>query len=183
LEGDLVNRRSKPDPPSSEPGHLVVVRNQDGSIIRTTLQWPVAPMPVSLPSLPADLEVCEDETQECRSVDLSRAKAVFFVRSHAGNSAQHDHIRFFSNTGLVRNLWVRVRMKDGEVMEGRTANDGSLLNEPGFWLWPTDIFSNNLLIYVPKTAVAEFHIMDIETTAREESGKTYTELEEKILTN
>ena len=138
-------------------------------------------MPVSLPSLPSDLQVIEDETQECHSVDLARAKAVFFVRSHTGNSARHDHIRFFSKPGLVRNLWVRVRMKDGEIMEGRTANDGSLLNEPGFWLWPTDIFSNNLLIYIPKTAVSEFHIMDIDVTGRERALDDKIRTEETVL--
>lgn len=178
-----MNRQPKPETSTSEPGQLVIVRHQDGTLIRTTLQWPVAPMPVSLPSLPSDLQVCEEQTQELHSVDFTRTKAVFFVRSHEGNPTRHDHIRFFSNAGLARNLWVRVRMKDGEVMEGRTANDGSLLNEPGFWLWPTDIFSNNLLIYIPKTAVSEFHIMDIETATREQSEKNSIALDEKVLTN
>lgn len=147
----------------------MVVRNQDGSVIRSTLQWPVASTPMSLPPLPADLQVWNEATQEYFKVDFANTKAVFFVRTHAGHSTWHDHMRFFSDAVPVRNLWVRVRLTDGEVLEGRTVNDMNLLTDPGFWLWPTDAFSNNLLVYIPKSAVSEFHIMGLETARLEKS--------------
>jgi hypothetical protein len=116
-----------------------------------------------------NLQVWDETTQESCIVDLANIKAVFFVRTHAGNPAWHDHMRFFSSAGLARNLWVRIRMTDDEVLEGRTANDINLLTDPGFWLWPTDAFSNNLLVYVPKSSAAEFHIMGLETAYLEKS--------------
>jgi hypothetical protein len=141
------------------------------------MQWPVAPEPVSLPALPDDLQVWDEARQEYCPVDLATTKAVFFVRSHTGSRAWHDHMGFFSKAAPVRNLWIRVHMNDGEVLEGRTVNDVTLLKEPGFWLWPTDTFSNNLLVYVPKTAVVEFHIMGVEIeTPRAERSTSETSL-------
>lgn len=142
--------------------HLVVVHINDGTLIKGTLQWPIATEhPVPLPSLPSVFHVHNEITGANCEVYLTEAKAVFFVRTHEGN-ARHDEVRFFRSS-LVLDLWIQVRMPDGEVLEGRTENSVRLLTEPGFWLWPTDRVANNLLVYVPKSSVVEFHVMGCGT--------------------
>jgi hypothetical protein len=159
--------------PSAMQQHLIVVRGKDGGVLRARLETVAPKQPAPLPPLPSVLEVWNQSTQQYSSVDLADTKAVFFVRSYEGSNVWHDQVNFFSGHGLVSNLWVTVRMTDGEVLEGRIANDINLLKATGFWLWPTDAFSNNLLVFVPKGSVSEFHIMGLEVARAEKSALGY----------
>ena len=47
------------------------------------------------------------------------------------------------------------------VVEGRTENDARLLFDSGIWLRPFDSTGNNILVYVPKSSVVEFHVMGV----------------------
>lgn len=156
--------------------HLVVVHLNDGTLVKGTLHWPIATEhPVPLPSLPAAVQIEDASTGENRAVDLATAKAVFFVRTHEGNP-RHDEVRFFRSS-LVLDLWIQARMPDGEILEGRTENSIRLLTEPGFWLWPTDRVANNLLVYVPKSSVVEFHVMGCGT-ARQQRAEDIASISE-----
>lgn len=138
--------------------HLVVVHKSDRSITKGTLTWPVlSEHPAALPPLPAVVGIQDETTGATSLVELTKIKALLFVRDHTGN-AGYDEVKFFVRSE-VSNLWVKVRMIDGEVFEGRTENNVALLTDSGFWLWPTDIFTNNRLIYVPKSSIVEFHVM------------------------
>src|SRR5271165_4185380 len=56
---------------------------------------------------------------------------------------------------------IRIRFPDGEVLEGRTENDARLPFDAGIWLRPFDSTGNNVLVYVPKSSVVEFHVMGV----------------------
>lgn len=98
------------------------------------------------------------------NVDLADVKAVFFVRTREGNG-DYSEVKFFADE-TVSELWVRVQLVDGESLEGRVDNSRSLLFEPGFWLRPTDCLANNMIVYVPKSSVADFHVMGFAATRR-----------------
>lgn len=165
-----LNQRPVTSGRHQKPETLIVVRRNDGRIIRAALNGTAAPAdPVSIPPLPLDMRLWDELTQEYCSVNSDEVKAVFFVRTHEGNPTWHDRVSFFSGDQLASNLWVCVRMADGEVLEGRIVNDLRLLNNPGFWLWPADAFSNNLLIYIPKTAVLEFHVIALQSAQQDAS--------------
>jgi len=138
--------------------NLVVVHATDGTLMKGTLQWPVAiDHPVPLPQLPPVFQLQDGTSGTSCSVDLANTKAVFFVKTHAGN-ARHEEVRFF-RSGVVLDLWVQVEMAGGEIMEGRTENSACLLRGSGLWLWPSDRHANNIVVYVPKDSVVEFHVM------------------------
>ena len=139
---------------------LVVVHRMDGTVTRGMLEWNTATGPI-VPSAPlADvLHIrCEDQS-ECSPVQVSEMKAIFFVKRHEG-ACDHDEVKFFSDVAAT-DLWIRVRFPDGEVLEGRTENNARLLFDPGIWLRPFDSTGNNVLVYVPKSSVVEFHVMGV----------------------
>ena len=138
--------------------YRVVVRLKDGSCLKGVLLWHQATdHPSVIPALPPVLTLRDGITNNVLKVELSKVKAVFFVRAHAGDD-RYDEVKFFCER-TPRDLWVQVRLADGESLEGRTANTVQLLTEPGFWLWPADFISNNRLVFVPKASLKEFHVM------------------------
>lgn len=110
-----------------------------------------------LPQLPNVLHIQPESQVGSFTVRLADAKAVFFVRTLEGN-AEYEGVNFYSGCA-ASDMWVRVRLFDGEVLEGRTGNNISLLVEPGFWLRPADSMANHLLVYVPKSSAVDFQVM------------------------
>lgn len=139
---------------------LVVVHKTDGTLIKGLLEWGgneghvVPPLP-----LPEALHIHGEACGECSLIHSSEAKAVFFVKQHDG-TLDHDEVKFFSDI-TATDLWIRIRFADGEVLEGQTQNNTRLLLDPGVWLRPFDSTGNNVLVYVPKSSVVEFHVMGV----------------------
>jgi len=93
-----------------------------------------------------------------QTVPLASLKAVFFVRDFKGDP-QYEPVQFLSKAPVSEKLFVRVRLRDGEVLEGRVNNGLDLLLHPGFFLSPSDPEGNNLRVYIPKSAVADFKVL------------------------
>jgi hypothetical protein len=92
---------------------------------------------------------------------LESLKAVFFVRDFDGNP-EYDVVRFLNpNTKNPRWIIAEVHFKDGEVVEGRVRNNFEFLNDPGFYLWPSDEIGNTELMYLVKEAVKGFRIIGL----------------------
>ncbi len=139
---------------------LVVVHRVDGTLTRGILEWD-APADNLVPPapLPEALHIRSENEGESALVQLSDMKAIFFVKRHEG-TLDHDEVKFFSDIAAT-DLWIRVRFADGEVLEGRTENNARLLFDSGVWLRPFDSTGNNVLVYVPKSSVVEFHVMGV----------------------
>jgi len=156
--GRAANHSSTCNYEGNTTGQKVVVHKKDGSLVKGFLDWGnhnwgvVPPIP-----LPDALCIRSDAPDAAFSVQLSDAKAVFLVKRHDGTPG-HDEVKFFSQVEAA-DLWIRIRFADGEVLEGQTRNDARLLLDPGIWLRPFDSTGNNVLVYVPKSSVVEFHIM------------------------
>lgn len=58
-------------------------------------------------------------------------------------------------------LFVRVRLKDGEVVEGLAANDLTLVASDGLFLTPPDLRSNTQRIWIPRTAIEELEVVAV----------------------
>ena len=83
-------------------------------------------------------------------VRLSDLKAVFFVKSFAGNR-DYDERKEFVAAFTGRRL--AVRFSDGEVLVGTSFNYSP--SAAGFFLFPADQSSNNDKVFVVAAAVAE----------------------------
>src|SRR5262245_46714180 len=76
-------------------------------------------------------------------------KAVFFVRDLVGNPAHQDAQKFPSGSRAA-GAHLEVRFRDGEVLMGTA--DGTTTDPQGFLLIPADPESNNVRVYVIRTA-------------------------------
>lgn len=92
------------------------------------------------------------------SLELSELKAVFFVRDFNGN-AERREFKFSKSQSVGNYVWVAVEMFDGEILEGRVENNVDFVLDDGFFLYPTDEFSNNEKVLVAKAAVKGFSVL------------------------
>ncbi len=141
---------------------------QDGSVLKGYLETHA---PTDLESLLADpyrsfpnklnLQPANGSGKEL-TIDVTKAKAVFFVKSFDGNKTRHP-VRFYANGPAIHGIWAEIRFKDGEVVEGIIQNSIHHLLEDGFLLSPSDPESNNEVIYVMKDAIANYRVLGVRT--------------------
>jgi hypothetical protein len=61
----------------------------------------------------------------------------------------------------VEGLWVRVRFRDGETVEGLMPNDLTHVGVEGFFLNPPDTRGNIQRIFVPRSALSELTVLAV----------------------
>ena len=93
------------------------------------------------------------------SIDLREVKGVYFVREF-GDSESLTR-KTFPSRPRSEGLWVRLRFRDNEVVEGIMSN--ALLREAveGFSISPPDTRSNTQRIFVPRSALAELTVLSV----------------------
>lgn len=106
-------------------------------------------------------------------VALDSIKGVYFVRDFEGNPEQPER-RIIRNRPKLDGLWVRMTFTDSEVMEGLMANNLLDVEPPGFMVTPADLYSNNLRIFVPRSALASVEVLGViaNGTTRRVSRRT-----------
>jgi hypothetical protein len=95
-----------------------------------------------------------------RQVALSDIKAVFFVKSFRGDPKRKS-LRFYTNGPSVGAIWAEIRFNDNEIIEATIDNSAQHLMGDGFLLRPSDAESNNLLVYVNKSAIANYRVLGV----------------------
>src|SRR5262249_52652228 len=93
------------------------------------------------------------------AIDLKDIKIVYFVREF-GNEDSPSR-KTFTTRPRTEGLWVRLRFKDNELLEGMMPNDLSLNTAEGFLINPPDLRSNTQRIFVPRTALASLTVLAV----------------------
>ncbi len=101
-------------------------------------------------------------------ISLSEIKGLYFVREFEGNSDRAERKVFLSRPKL-NGLWVRMTFKDSEVMDGLITPNLLALNPVGFLVTPPDVFSNNLRIFVPRSALDSMEVLGVITNGARRS--------------
>jgi hypothetical protein len=103
------------------------------------------------------------------AVDLRDIKGVYFVREF-GDSESLSR-KTFTSRPRTEGLWVRLKFKDNEVLEGMMPNDLSLTTAEGFLVNPPDQRSNTQRIFVPRSALDSLTVLAvIGATRRHRKG-------------
>ena len=63
-------------------------------------------------------------------------------------------------------LWVRLRFKDEDVLEGIVSNNLLDMLDSGVQLTPPDLHGNALRMFIPRTALAEMKVLGVVGVAR-----------------
>jgi len=93
------------------------------------------------------------------SIELRDVKGVYFVREF-GDSESLTR-KTFTSRPRTEGLWVRIRFRDNEVIEGMMPNDLIRDGIDGFSVIPPDTRSNTQRIFVPRTAVVEMTVLAV----------------------
>ena len=103
-------------------------------------------------------------------IDLRDIKSVYFVRDFADSSSLSR--KTFTSRPRTEGLWVRLKFKDNEVLEGMMPNDLSLTTAEGFLINPPDLRSNTQRIFVPRSALESLTVLAvIGATRRHRKGE------------
>lgn len=101
---------------------------------------------------------------EHRSIPLKEVKSVYFVREFT-EPFESDRKTFLSRPKLD-GVWVRLRFRDDEVMEGIVSNDLLDLLDTGVQLTPPDLHGNCLRLFIPRSALEEMKVLGVVGVAR-----------------
>lgn len=99
------------------------------------------------------------------TIPLHEIKGVFFVRDFDGNP-QRSERKLFQSRPRLAGLWVRMTFKDKEVLEGLLPSNLVELSPEGFLVTPADLYSNNLRVFVPRTALSEIIVLGVIPNGR-----------------
>jgi hypothetical protein len=97
-------------------------------------------------------------------IQLAKVRAIYFVRD-LDEDIEMERKSFLSRPKLD-GLWVRLRFRDGESLEGVIANDLLGLQDNGLQMTPPDFNSNTDRIFVPRSALTEFSVLGVVGIAR-----------------
>jgi hypothetical protein len=108
-----------------------------------------------------DLLTTEGEHEE---IPRETVRAIYFVRV-LDDDFEPERTAFLSRPKLD-GLWVKLRFRDGETLEGVIPNDLLAFMENGLQLTPPDFNSNTDRIYVPRSALTELTVLGVVGMAR-----------------
>jgi len=130
----------------------VVVRKLDRSLVKGFVE--------SATYLSLNRMEMIDREGRAMTVPLPEIKAVFFVRDFDGNP-QRSERKLFQSRPRMAGLWVQMTFKDNEVLEGLLPNNLVEISQEGFLVTPADLYSNNLKIFVPRTALSKINVLGV----------------------
>jgi hypothetical protein len=91
------------------------------------------------------------------SMDLREIKGVYFVREF-GDSESLTR-KTFTSRPRSEGLWVRLRFKDNEILEGLMPADLTQNMPEGYLVNPPDLRSNTQRIFVPRSALESLTVL------------------------
>ena len=109
------------------------------------------------------LELLTPEGEQ-RSFDAAEVRSIYFVREFA-DDFEPERKAFLSRPKLD-GLWVRLKFRDEETIEGVVPNDLLSLLDRGVQITPPDLHGTTLKIFIPRTALTEMTVLGVVGIAR-----------------
>jgi hypothetical protein len=114
-----------------------------------------------------------DREGHLATIPLESVKGIYFVRDFEGHDKRQER-KVFSSRPRITGIWIRMAFKDNEVMEGLLSNDLLAVDASGFMVTPPDFYSNNLRVFVPKSALGAVEALGVisDESARRAAQRT-----------
>jgi hypothetical protein len=106
------------------------------------------------------------------AIDLRDIKAVYFVREFSDSDVLIR--KTFTTRPRTEGLWVRLKFKDSEVIEGILPNDLTQNPPEGFLMNPPDLRSNTQRVFVPRLALTSVTVLAVIGATRRRRKPTDT---------
>ena len=93
-------------------------------------------------------------------VPYAEVKTVLFVRDF-DQVEPRPEMRQFTTRPKMEGLWVRMKFRDGDTMDGLLPNNLLQLKTQGFTIVPPDPGFQNQRVFVPKAALNEVQVLGV----------------------
>lgn len=93
-------------------------------------------------------------------IPYAETKVVCFVRDFDTGETWREH-RAFSTRPKTAGLWVRLRFRDSDSLEGMLGNNLMLVEPSGFSIIPPDPTFQNQRIFVPRAALTDVQVLGV----------------------
>jgi hypothetical protein len=93
-------------------------------------------------------------------IPYEEVKVVYFVRDFGPVELSAER-RLFNTRPKTSGIWVRMRFRDGELMDGLMSNNLLQLDPYGFTLVPANPSSNNQRVFIPRVALGELQVVGV----------------------
>lgn len=93
-------------------------------------------------------------------IPYDEVRCVYFVREF-GEDPDQTQRKVFATRPKLGGLWVHMRFRDGEELEGVIPNDLRIMGQHGVTLTPPDSKGNTQRVFVPRDALERFVVMGV----------------------
>ena len=111
-------------------------------------------------------------------IDLKDIRCVYFVREFGETDLLAR--KTFTTRPRTAGLWVRLRFKDNELLEGTMPADLTQSPAEGFLINPPDLRSNTQRIFVPRTALAAVAVLAVVGVQKRKRRGAPDQIQEKL---
>jgi hypothetical protein len=87
-------------------------------------------------------------------------KGVCFVKDFDAADPATER-KVFTTRPKIDGLWVRMKLRDGEIMDGILSNNLLQIEATGFTIIPPDPYSNNQRVFVPRAALTQLNVLGV----------------------
>lgn len=109
--------------------------------------------------LPEGVEIISPDGSVAQ-IPYSQVKAVSFVRDHDGPGVMSERRDYLARPKTA-GLWVELRFRDGDKLEGVVSNNLLLLEPYGLALTPPEATGNAQRVFVPRQALEEATVLGV----------------------
>jgi len=97
-------------------------------------------------------------------MSLEDVRCVYFVRDFTPNYAPER--KAFLSRPKLDGLWVRLKFRDSETLEGVVPNDLLALLDSGVHITPPDMQGDTQRMFIPRAAISEMKVLGVVGVAR-----------------
>lgn len=109
--------------------------------------------------LPAGLELLSPDGSLAQ-VPYEQIKAVSFVRDQDGEGVLAERRTFLARPKTA-GLWIELKFRDGEALEGVLPNNLQALDGSGYTISPPEAAGNAQRVFVPRQALSEVTVLGV----------------------
>ena len=111
-------------------------------------------------------------------IPYEEVKLVCFVRDFQQGEPRKE-LRLFTTRPKMEGLWIRMRFRDGDAMDGLLTNNLLLLEPYGFSVIPPDPGFQNQRVFIPRAALSGVQVLGVIGSPLR-TGKTKPTAKEQI---
>ena len=109
------------------------------------------------------LELLTPEGEQ-RNFAVKEVRSIYFVREFSRDFEPERKV--FLSRPKMDGLWVRLKFRDEDTIEGVVPNDLLSLLDRGVQITPPDLHGTTVRIFIPRTALTEMTVLGVVGIAR-----------------